>query len=505
MSNPVIISNLSFNYLGRGGWLFESVNLTLHPGWTAFAGANGSGKSTLADLIAGVLAADSGTIRHSGQVCLCTQVFGGIEVDDYQYLYDYSSDSVRLRRLLALDEEMFERAGTLSGGERKRLQLYLALSRSPSVLILDEPTNHLDARSKNIILSALYGYDGVGILISHDRAFMDSLARRTIIFSCEGEDRPVQLDDIPLPASAAFSEREERRASILSRRAALAGNLASLGRAESGLEERIRASSSRMSKRGIDARDHDAKGKIDAARLTGKDRRDGDRKKALESRMDDVRKRLDSLGEVRLRKSGLSAPSFSSLHSALHIPPTDIAAGSYTLHVAMMDFPPASRTRIDGDNGAGKTLLVKHLVTAARERWGDDAVAYIRQEYSPDDEALICSRYYELDDAGRGSVVSDLYRLGSDPASFLSGNGISPGELRKLDFLLSVRSAPALLVMDEPTNHLDITSVMALEQMLSSSGLTLILVSHDAAFSTRLCDRTVEVVRNGSTGEARLC
>ena len=121
--------------------------------------------------------------------------------------------------------------------------------------------------------------------------------------------------------------------------------------------------------------------------------------------MDDVKKRLDSLGEVRLRKSGLSAPSFSSLQSALQIPPTDIAAGSYTLHVAMMDFPPASRTRIEGDNGAGKTLLVKHLVSAARERWGDAAVAYIRQEYSPDDEALICSRYYELDDAA-GAVWS---------------------------------------------------------------------------------------------------
>ena len=214
----IIISSLSFSYPEQSARLFESLSLTIHPGWTAFAGANGSGKTTLALLIAGRLAPDSGSIRTPSSVVYCPQLFEDIGLDDYQYLYDYSSEALDLRRRLGLDDGMFQRTDSLSGGEKKRLQLFLALSRHPEVLILDEPTNHLDEGGRKLIASALSTYKGIGILISHDRAFMDSLVTRTLIFSREGGDGCVAVDDIPLTASEAFREREARRGSLLAQR-----------------------------------------------------------------------------------------------------------------------------------------------------------------------------------------------------------------------------------------------------------------------------------------------
>ena len=145
----IIISSLSFSYPEQSARLFESLSLTIHPGWTAFAGANGSGKTTLALLIAGRLAPDSGSIRTPSSVVYCPQLFEDIGLDDYQYLYDYSAEALELRRRLGLDDGMFQRTDSLSGGEKKRLQLFLALSRHPEVLILDEPTNHLDEGGRN--------------------------------------------------------------------------------------------------------------------------------------------------------------------------------------------------------------------------------------------------------------------------------------------------------------------------------------------------------------------
>ncbi len=179
----IIISSLSFSYTQQALPLFSSVNLRIGDGWTGFAGSNGCGKTTLALLIAGRLSPDSGSIRAGGSISYCPQIPEEISIDDYQYLYDYSADSMALKRMLGLDDEMYERPDTLSGGEKKRLQLFLALSASPDILILDEPTNHLDERNKEILLDALRAFRGAGILISHDRSFMDRLTGRTVIFA----------------------------------------------------------------------------------------------------------------------------------------------------------------------------------------------------------------------------------------------------------------------------------------------------------------------------------
>ena len=77
-------------------------------------------------------------------------------------------------------DEIYKPISVLSGGERNRLSLLKLLLRPANVLILDEPTNHLDMTSKDVLLEALTAYPGTVIFVSHDRYFMDGLARRIL-------------------------------------------------------------------------------------------------------------------------------------------------------------------------------------------------------------------------------------------------------------------------------------------------------------------------------------
>ena len=152
--------------------------------------------------------------------------------------------------------------------------------------------------------------------------------------------------------------------------------------------------------------------------------------------------------------------------------------------------------------GSGKTMLMEAIRRELCESGRDQYLMYIPQEYSAEDIAAITRRIEELSDSERGEVLSDLYRLGSNP-SFLLDSQISPspGELKKLDFILSRREGRNIIMMDEPTNHLDIVSVRIFERILSSDDdFTLILVSHDESFLSSLCHIRWSIRRDGNNG-----
>ena len=78
---------------------------------------------------------------------------------------------------------------------------------------------------------------------------------------------------------------------------------------------------------------------------------------------------------------------------------------------------------------------------------------------------------------------------------------MSPGELRKLMISLAVQKPLSLLILDEPTNHMDITSVLALEEALSSLNCAMIVVSHDKAFLSKITNTSLIAIRHGDHGE----
>ena len=109
-------------------------------------------------------------------------------------------------------DDVYKKAGVLSGGERTRLAVARMLLRPSNTLLLDEPTNHLDLDSKDVLLEALEDYGGTLIIVSHDRYFVEKLATKIIeIGHGEAVGLPGDLRGVPL---AARSIREDRHRQV---------------------------------------------------------------------------------------------------------------------------------------------------------------------------------------------------------------------------------------------------------------------------------------------------
>ena len=495
------LNNISFSYPGSGALLFSNLSLSFAEGWTVIAGANGSGKSTLASIASGIIKPDSGCVRKSGDVILCPQVFEGLSPEDWSDIFSGDNHIGMLKSTLAITDEMIEREDTLSGGEKKRLQLLAALSHSPGILILDEPTNHLDVYSKDLIVKALGTFDGIGIIVSHDRAFSSALSERTVLLERDAEGF-VTVEDIPLALAEALSESERRRKAGRSAYDGILAKISTEHMIAARLGEKSREKQKSLSKKGIGSKDHDAKAKIDGARLSGKDASlDGAMRNHM-SRSMQLEGKLKSMNKPLMRKEGLTligdmyVPDLSFSETTIHI-------GQYALSVPSLSIKAGSHIAITGINGGGKTLFIKALHEYWIKQGKGDYILYIPQEFSDGDKKSLLSSFSSLEDEEKGAVLSDMFRMGSNPSSFYSSSvSPSPGELKKLALALSRRDGRTVLLMDEPTNHLDIVSMRILEKMLRDDGrqMTIILVSHDEVFLSSCTDIRWRIERNGNKG-----
>jgi ATP-binding cassette subfamily F protein 3 len=170
--------------------VFSGVDCIIERGdRVALVGVNGAGKSTLIKILAGVEPVSAGSFEtgHNVQADYFAQDQYR-ELDPQARLLDElagvtpNTPLVELRSLLGCflfsEDEAFKKIGVLSGGERNRFALARLLLKPSNFLLLDEPTNHLDLRAKDILLTALQGYTGTLVFVSHDRYFIDKLATR---------------------------------------------------------------------------------------------------------------------------------------------------------------------------------------------------------------------------------------------------------------------------------------------------------------------------------------
>ncbi|MBU2700721.1 ATP-binding cassette subfamily F protein uup [Sporomusaceae bacterium BoRhaA] len=178
-------------------------------------GLNGRGKSTLLNLIAGKIVPDAGTIHigQTGKVGYFSQE--NQELDESLRVIEYiqqeahyvkAADGTLISAAQMLERFLFPRLlqwtpiAKLSGGEKRRLYLLKILMAAPNVLLLDEPTNDLDIQTLTILEDYLSGFDGAIIAVSHDRYFLDKIAKR--LFVLEGKGSIV-------PYAGNFSDYEE--------------------------------------------------------------------------------------------------------------------------------------------------------------------------------------------------------------------------------------------------------------------------------------------------------
>ncbi|MFW5807993.1 MAG: ribosomal protection-like ABC-F family protein [Spirochaetota bacterium] len=182
------INNLT---LTAGGTLLaQDVSFTIHAGEkVALVGGNGTGKTTLLDTIISRGAWDSDTVRigPSQKPGLLTQtpVFSPgalIVADEVQSWGALSRDDAfdAVKSFLFSYTDMDKRLSVLSGGEKNRLQLARLIYQKANFLILDEPTNHMDIQTREVMEEVLAGFPGTILAVSHDRYFLDAVAKRVI-------------------------------------------------------------------------------------------------------------------------------------------------------------------------------------------------------------------------------------------------------------------------------------------------------------------------------------
>lgn len=508
------INHLYFSYPTSQNPLFDDFSLQISEPWTTFAGSNGCGKSTLLNLICKSLTPDNGDIKFDGEIFYCPQETREIPENLYSDFWSDDNETRKFFSLLKITEDMLERYDTLSGGEKKRIQIACALAEKPSLLLLDEPTNHLDKASVQLILNALKAFDGMGIIVSHDRFFADSLCSRTLFLFNESKAFDGGRNCITYQSfNCGLTEAIQRRSSDMESSRSKWNSLNAKAGAEKErskkLQQEIAASKSRMSKKNVDSSDHDLKRKIDVARISGKDRNVGDEKARLNSQIQQTEAERDSIKKALKRKEGFSLQGNNNARPVIIEECTIFAdendkENSYCIHTPYIEITQQSKIALTGQNGSGKTLFVRHIISHLEKTGRKDQVMYLPQEIPEEEKNLVLNKFNHLEEKERGDVLSTLFRLGSEPESLQGQNSApSPGELRKLMIALAIQQPLSLLILDEPTNHMDITSTLALESALKEINCGLLIVSHDEAFLKNVTNTHFWLERDGNKGRLR--
>jgi len=195
--------------------LFDDLNFSLPPnGIVGVIGPNGAGKTTLFRLIMGLERVDKGTFEIGETVKIAYVDQQHKDIDPEKSVYQVVSGGNELIRMGGRDinaraylgrfnftgADQEKKCGVLSGGERNRLQLAMALKEEGNVLLLDEPTNDIDVNTLRALEEGLDDFAGCAVVVSHDRWFLDRIC--THILSFEGDSKVVFYE-------GSYSEYEE--------------------------------------------------------------------------------------------------------------------------------------------------------------------------------------------------------------------------------------------------------------------------------------------------------
>ena len=178
--------------------VFKKASIRIERGdQIAVVGVNGSGKSTLAKIVAGIEPFQGGS-RELGPNTLigyfaqhqAEELDPNLSVLETLESTESGQNTAQLRTALGAflfhGDDVFKKTRVLSGGERNRLALAKILTKRANFLVLDEPTNHLDMHSQDALQRALSSYDGAFLIVSHNRAFMDSIVTKTLEIRKDG-------------------------------------------------------------------------------------------------------------------------------------------------------------------------------------------------------------------------------------------------------------------------------------------------------------------------------
>lgn len=456
--------------------IFDSLSLGVNDGdCIGVVGRNGDGKSTLLGLFEGTVEPDEGRVVRTGGVRFASlrqddtladaQSVGWNIVGDVPE-YEWASDAT-IRQIidgLIGDISWDTPVGTLSGGQRRRVDLARVLVADAEVLLLDEPTNHLDVVAitwlANHLRRRFVRKEGAMVVVTHDRWFLDEVC-----------DRMWEVhDELVEPFEGGYSayilQRVERQ-----RQAELA---------EQKRQNLMRRELAWLS-RGARARSIKPKFHVETAR-------------ALIAEGSPLRNsvELKRAAISRLGKQCVTVENVSFSYDDRKV-----------IDDATWLIGPGDRYGLLGANGAGKSTLLeiiqgKLLPQTGRVKIGKTVkFAFLSQkleELNPlgsDRVREVLSRYKSryVIDGKEVSPATLLESLGFTSAHLnMPVNTLSGGQKRRLQLMLILLDSPNVLILDEPSNDLDTDMLVAVENVLDTWPGTLILVSHDRYLMERVTD-----------------
>jgi ATPase subunit of ABC transporter with duplicated ATPase domains len=485
----LILNKIAFKYENSPSLIFKDITAQFSKGWTGIVGANGSGKSTLLKLIADHLQPSSGSINRKGIVHYLDQRTDNPPSDFQELLNSYDKRSFVLQDNLKIEQGWFSRWNSLSHGERKRCQIASALFKEPDILLIDEPTNHIDAECRTLLINSLRKFKGIGLVVSHDRELLNDLC--TSILSLENGGCTIINGNYDIYEE----EMDKQYKHLIRSKEQLSNEIKKIEKEVKTRKRKVSQSDARVSKRNVSSKDHDAKSKIDAARLTGKDAVDGKKYAQLKSRMEGMISKRESLGSTAKRELGIN------LKGAKHTKSTIIfkKENSIPLGDGRILFHPDlyvkrnDKIGVVGNNGCGKTTLIKQLVKFIES--DSSTLAYIPQEISSDQSGELLEEYRNYNHEDKGKIFTIISRLNSDPKRLLDSRLPSPGEVRKLMLANAILKQRSIIIMDEPTNHMDLPSINCVEDTLKEFNGALVLISHDKVFLKNTVDNYWQINR----------
>ena len=486
----------------------------------AIVGVNGAGKTTLLKILTGEESADSGSItlakdaklgylrqinnvdsalsiidelytviepilnmeKRMSQMQEDMKHLTGSELEElyssytalthsYELMDGYAAKSrvVGILKGLGFEEADFDRKiNTLSGGQKTRVFLAKLLLEEPDIILLDEPTNHLDLRSIEWLESYLLNYKGAVIIVSHDRYFLDKIVSKVI----DIENGNVQMY---LGNYTDFSNKKQML-------------LDAKMKEYLNQQQEIKHQEAVITK----LKQFNREKSIKRAESRQKQLEKIERVEAPQTYSENMRLSLDISKE-----SGKDVLTVHNLSKSF-----DQKKLFWDIN---FEIKRGERVAIIGDNGTGKTTLLKIINGLIEPDTGEViygsnvSVAYYDQEHQVlhMDKTLfdeLSDTYPEMTNTQIRNILAAFLFTGEDVYKKIAD--LSGGERGRVSLVKLMLSKANFLLLDEPTNHLDIVSKDVLENALTNFPGTVCYVSHDRYFINKTATRILDLTEN---------